>query len=239
MKPKLVCLTGLLCDELVWQEVAKRLEAIADVSIISFAGFDDLTAMAQHVLEQVHGEFALAGHSMGARVALEVYRLAPERVTHLALLNTGVHPKSEKEVPGRIRLLELAQEQGTKALAVDWLRPMMSSKGLSNSALMVKLVGMVSAYSVEQFAGQINALLNRPNAQAILATITVPTLLLSGTEDTWSPAAQHQAMQESITGSELVVVEGVGHMAPVEDPEKVAVAMQAWLEKGSEAYEKR
>ncbi|RDL43758.1 alpha/beta hydrolase [Marinomonas piezotolerans] len=237
MKAKLVCLTGLLCDELVWQGVAERLETIADVNIISFAGFDDLTLMAQHVLEKVQGDFALAGHSMGARVALEVYRLAPERVTHLALLNTGVHPKSEKEVPGRIRLLELAKEQGTEALAVDWLRPMMSPKGLKNSALMADLERMVSAYSVDQFVGQINALMNRPNAQAILTTITVPTLLLSGTEDSWSPAAQHQTMQEAIMGSELVVVEGAGHMAPVEDPDNVAAAMQAWLEKGSKSYE--
>lgn len=235
MKPRLVCLTGLLCDRLVWQGVAEQLEPIANVEIISFAGFDDLTAMAQSVLQQVEGEFALAGHSMGARVALEIYRLAPERVTHLALLNTGVHPKSDKEIPGRMRLLKLAQEQGTQALAVDWLRPMMSPQGLKNKALMVELEQMVIAYSVEQFAGQINALLNRPNAEAILPTITVPTLLLSGSEDTWSPAAQHQAMQQQIVNSELVVVEGVGHMAPVEDPVQVAKAIQHWLSQGNQA----
>lgn len=234
MKPRLVCLTGLLCDRLVWQGVAEQLESIAEVEIISFAGFDDLTVMAQFVLQQVEGEFALAGHSMGARVALEVYRLAPERITHLALLNTGVHPKSEQEIPGRMRLLKLAQEQGMQALAVAWLRPMMSAKGLESKALMAELEKMVSAYSVEQFAGQINALLNRPNAEAILTRIAVPTLLLSGTEDTWSPAAQHQAMQQQIADSELVVVEGVGHMAPVEDPEQVAKAMQHWLSQRSQ-----
>lgn len=234
MKPTLVCLTGLLCDQVVWRDVAQKLDNVANVEIISFAGFDDLTAMAQHVLQQVTGPFALAGHSMGARVALEIYRLAPERITHLALMNTGVHPKSEKEIPGRMRLLKLAQEQGTEALAVDWLRPMMSPKGLSNKALMTELEQMVSTYSVEQFEGQIHALLNRPNAEAILPTITVPTLLLSGTEDTWSPAAQHQTMQQHIADSELVVVEGVGHMAPAEDPEQVAQAMKGWLNKGRE-----
>lgn len=235
MKPRLVCLTGLLCDRLVWQEVARQLESVADVEIISFAGFDDLTAMAESVLLQEEGAFALAGHSMGARVALEIYRLAPERITHLALMNTGVHPKSDKEIPGRMRLLKLAQEQGTSALAVDWLRPMMSPKGLQNTALMTALEQMVSAYSVEQFAGQIKALLNRPNAEAILPTITAPTLLLSGTEDTWSPVEQHQTMQERIANSELVVVDGVGHMAPVEDPIQVAKAMKHWLSKGSQA----
>lgn len=235
MKPKLVCLTGLLCDRFVWQEVAEQLQSIADVEVISFAGFDDITVMAQHVLKQVEGEFALAGHSMGARVALEVYHLEPNRITHLALLNTGVHPRSDKEVPGRMRLLELAQEHGTKALAKDWLHPMMSHQSLKNNVLIEKLERMVSAYSFDDFSKQINALLNRPNAEAVLSSVTVPTLLLSGTEDSWSPVSQHEAMQKKVERSELVVINDVGHMAPVEAPVEVAAAMRHWLSERSRA----
>lgn len=229
-KPKLVCLTGLLCDQLVWQPAASRLAPIANVQIISFAGFDNLTLMARHVLRTVEGDFALAGHSMGGRVALEIYRLAPERITHLALMNTGVHPKSDKEVPGRMRLLALAKQQGISVLTTEWLRPMMSPNGLANEALMNDLEQMVCRYSVEDFEKQITALLNRPNAEHILSTISVPTLLLSGTEDSWSPVSQHQTIQAQIADSELVVVAGGGHMAPVECPDQVAAAMQIWLQ---------
>ena len=230
-RPKLVCLAGLLCDQRMWQKVAAQLENDADVEIISFAGFDDLTDMARSVLSSIEGDFALAGHSMGGRVALEIYSLAPQRVTRLALLNTGVHPKSEKEIPGRMRLIEAAKTSGTSILVTQWLIPMMSPKGLNNANLMSDLTKMVESYSVEDFEKQINALINRPDAEALLSQISVPTLLLSGSQDTWSPVAQHQAIQQHIIGSELVVIDEVGHMAPAEDPEKVAAALHSWLQK--------
>jgi len=230
-RPKLVCLAGLLCDQRMWQNVASQLEKDANVEIMSFAGFDDLTEMARFVLSSVEGDFALAGHSMGGRVALEIYRLAPQRVTHLALLNTGVHPKSDKEIPGRIRLIDLAKQHGMALLADEWLVPMMSPKGLENRSLMESLEKMVMAYSVEDFEKQIQALINRPDAESQLANISVPTLLLSGTQDTWSPVAQHQVIQQKITGSELVVIDDAGHMAPVEQPENVAAALHSWLQK--------
>jgi pimeloyl-ACP methyl ester carboxylesterase len=230
-RPKLVCLAGLLCDQRMWQNVAAQLENDADVEIISFAGFDDLTDMARSVLSSIEGDFALAGHSMGGRVALEIYRLAPQRITRLALLNTGVHPKSDKEIPGRIRLIEAAKTSGISVLAAQWLIPMMSPKGLNNAKLMADLTKMVESYSVEDFEKQIHALINRPNAEALLSQISVPTLLLSGSQDTWSPAVQHQAIQQQIIGSELVVIDDAGHMAPAEDPENVAAALHTWLQK--------
>ncbi|WP_157959151.1 alpha/beta fold hydrolase [Marinomonas shanghaiensis] len=229
-KPTLVCLAGLLCDQRIWKNIATQLEKEADVKIISFAGFDDLTAMAQHVLSSIEGDFALAGHSMGGRVALEIYRLAPQRVTHLALLNTGVHPKSDKEIPGRMRLIDVATTSGMSALAEQWLTPMMSPKGRNNEELMATLRQMVESYSLEDFKKQIHALIHRPNAEAQLAQISVPTLLLSGAEDTWSPVDQHKEMQDNISGSELVVIEDAGHMAPVEEPTKVAQALKRWLQ---------
>ncbi|MBU2237103.1 MAG: alpha/beta hydrolase, partial [Gammaproteobacteria bacterium] len=193
--------------------------------------FDDLTDMARSVLSSIEGDFALAGHSMGGRVALEIYRLAPQRVTRLALLNTGVHPKSDKEIPGRMRLIEAAKTSGTSILVTQWLIPMMSPKGLNNANLMADLTKMVESYSVEDFEKQIHALINRPDAEALLSQISVPTLLLSGSQDTWSPVVQHQAIQKHIIGSELVVIDDAGHMAPAEDPENVAAALHSWLKK--------
>lgn len=230
-RPKLVCLAGLLCDQRIWQNVASQLADEVDVEIMSFAGFDDLTDMARSVLSNVEGDFALAGHSMGGRVALEIYRLAPQRITRLALLNTGIHPKSDTEIPGRMRLIDAAKTSGMSILATQWLVPMMSSKGINNAELMCDLRQMVMSYSVEDFEKQIHALINRPNAEALLSTISVPTLLLSGTEDTWSPVSQHQKIQQHIAGSELVVIDGAGHMAPTEDPINVAKALKAWLQK--------
>src|SRR5665213_2333631 len=81
MKQPLLLLSGLLCDETIWADIPERLAEIADVRIVSFRGYSSIGAMAAHALDGAPERFAVAGHSMGGRVALEIVRLAPDRVT--------------------------------------------------------------------------------------------------------------------------------------------------------------
>lgn len=228
-KTPLVLLCGLLCDQRIWLPIAEHLDDIAESHIFSFAGFDSIEAMASHVLENIPGKFALAGHSMGGRVALEVYKQAPHRVSHLALLNTGVHPKRESEVPGRQKLLDLAEAKGMADVCDAWLPPMMGPEGLQNEALMDDLKNMVTSHTPNQFNGEIQALLNRPEAESVLASVVVNTLLLSSEHDAWSPISQHRDMQALVPHSRLVGIDNAGHMSTVEAPEAVAIAMRQWL----------
>jgi pimeloyl-ACP methyl ester carboxylesterase len=225
---RLILTAGLLCDATIWNPVAERLGDPDPVTIRSFDGFSSITTMARALLADAPERFALAGHSMGARIALEVVRLAPERVTRLALLNTGVHPTRPDEAEKRGRLVALAREQGMAALADVWLPPMMGS-GIDDAALMVELRAMVERQTPESFAGQIAALLDRPDAESVLASVAVPTLLIAATADQWSPIAQHEAMRALLPSAQLVVVQGAGHMAPVEAPDAVAIAFEEWL----------
>ena len=82
--------------------------------------------MARMVLSTAPQRFALAGHSMGGRVALEIMRLAPERVARLALLDTGCHAllqgaDGDPERQARARLTDLAQGEGMRAMAQNWI----------------------------------------------------------------------------------------------------------------------
>jgi len=222
-------LCGLLCDETIWADIPSRLASIAHARIMSFAGFTSITGMADQVLAAAPPRFAVAGHSMGGRVALEVWRQAPERVTALALLNTGVHPPRESEFESRALLVRLARRHGMAALADEWLPPMMGASSDRVAQVMPALKAMVQRSTVESFAGQINALLQRPDARPVLPSITVPTLLLSGTNDTWSSLSQHADMQRSVPRSTLVEIAGAGHMSPIERPDAVARALKGWL----------
>ena len=119
MKQPLLLLSGLLCDETVWADIPERLADVAEVRILSFGGFSSIAAMAAHVLAVAPERFALAGHSMGGRVALEAVRSARSRLAGLALLNTGVHTVRDGEPQSRGRLLRLAYEKGMSALAAE------------------------------------------------------------------------------------------------------------------------
>ncbi len=92
-RPTLALLPGLLCDEAVWAPQCESLSPHAHCVVPDYAVAGSLQAMAEAVLEQLPpGPFAVAGHSMGGRIALELMRRVPERVERLALLDTGTHP---------------------------------------------------------------------------------------------------------------------------------------------------
>jgi pimeloyl-ACP methyl ester carboxylesterase len=225
----LLLLSGLLCDETVWLDAAQDLKSSADVRIAWFPGFDSIQAMAEHVLRIAPQQFLVAGHSMGGRVALEVFRQAKERVLGLALLNTGVHPLRAGEIESRGRLVKLAKERGMSAVAADWLPPMMGASRARAAQVMPKLQEMVARQTAESFAAQTKALLERPDAVGVLSMINVPTLLASGIADTWSPLTQHQEIRRQISEATLVAIDDAGHMAPAEQPHAVAAAMSEWI----------
>jgi pimeloyl-ACP methyl ester carboxylesterase len=229
MKQSAVLLSGLLCDESFWSDIPQRLAAVADCQVVSFCGFTSISAMAQHVLDIAPARFAVAGHSMGGRVALEIFRAAPRRITGLALLNTSVHAVRDGEPQSRSLLLRVAQEQGMSALADEWLPPMMGSDAARAAELMPRLRAMIQRFTAQAYAGQINAMLNRPEVLSLLPSIAVPTLLLSGSDDEWSPVSQQQSIRRRIPHAMLFEIHGAGHMAPLERPHEVAVALREWL----------
>lgn len=229
MSENVFMLSGLLCDDTVWRGFSHRLEERIRVSLIEFSDFDDLSLMAESVLDIAPATFALVGHSMGARVALEIYRKAPERIERLALLDTGVHPRKPNEAESRQKLVELAFEQGMAALAQVWLPPMVHPSFAQNDEAMKPLSDMVKRMTPEIYARQVKALLSRPDANSVLSKITCPTLVGVGQDDAWSPYDQHLHIAQQIPDSQLITFEQSGHMAPFEAPMQVEAAIRAWL----------
>ena len=231
-------LPGLMCDADVWAPQVQALAGRAECVVPAWGLHASLTRMAEQVLQQAPTErFALAGHSMGGRVALEVCRLAPDRVERVALLDTGCLPKppgeaGERERAGRMGLLALAQTEGMRAMGRQWARGMVHPDRL-DSPLFDRILAMIERSSPEQFAAQINALLNRPDATAVLATLACPVLVLCGRQDTWSTVAQHEAivgqLQMAVPDVRLAVLEDCGHMCTLEQPGAVSAALGDWL----------
>lgn len=232
-KAPLLLLPGLLCDHAAWDATAALLPQY-DCRVPSWGLRDSIGAMAEHVLASTpEKHFALAGHSMGGRIALEVVRRAPERVTHLALLDTGYQalPQGEaadKERAGRYALLERARNEGMRAMGQQWATGMVHPDQLG-TALFQSILSMIERSNAEQFDAQIRALLGRPEATLQLVQILCPTLVLVGRQDAWSPLARHEEMTNLIPDAELAVIEHSGHMSTMEQPQAVADAMRQWL----------
>lgn len=250
-KPVVYLLPGLMCDEAVWEHQASALAPYAEVRIPVFRGFNSLRAMAQHVLDDAPEQFSVVGHSMGGRVALEVMAMvleqdgvfphpegqlnrtrdnnAGKRIQHFAVMDSGAHPVQHGERAKRQILLDAAAHKGLQAVADAWILPMLYSGHHADQALITSITDMILRNSVEDYRGQVTALLGRTDQQLLLPLIPHRTWLVCGEADTWSPVGQHQDMQQLLGRSELRVIPEAGHMSTMEQPELVSQVLLEWI----------
>ena len=226
----LLFLPGLICDARVF---APQLAAFADARAIDGYGTaDSLAEMARRALAFADREgaerFDLFGHSMGGRVALELFRLAPDRVRRLALASTGVHSLGVDEPDKRHALKAIGHERGFEALVDTWLPPMVAEANRARPELYGPMRQMSLDAGQAVFDAQIAALLGRSEQESLLPQISCPALVMTGELDRWSPPARHETIAAAIPDSTLVIVPGAGHMLPLEAPEAVNSAIAAW-----------
>ena len=225
---------GLLCDATVWAHQIAALTPDYDVRVPDLTACSSIADMAATVLSDAPPRFAIAGHSMGARVTLAVMARAPDRISRIALLDTGVHPAAPGEAASRAAMLEISATQGMHALARHWLPPMVMDGALERApGLRAKLFDMVERMSPAIHRNQITALLGRPDARPLLGMIACPVLVGVGEHDRWSPPEQHEAITAAIPHARYVVFPDSGHMAPMEHPDAVTAALGEWMAIGA------
>jgi pimeloyl-ACP methyl ester carboxylesterase len=230
LRETLYLVPGLLCDATVWAHQVAILGGDYDIRIPDLTTQTTIGDMAATILTDAPPSFSIAGHSMGARVALEVLARTPGRVRRIALLDTGVHPAAPEEETARAEMLRISAAQGMRALADRWLPPMVMDGALErDSTLRSKLYAMVERMSPTIHRNQISALLGRPDARTVLGSIDCPALVGVGDHDRWSPPSQHEAIAAAIPHARYIVFPGSGHMAPMENHEAVTAALVEWM----------
>ncbi|MFO1284494.1 MAG: alpha/beta fold hydrolase [Burkholderiales bacterium] len=230
----LLLLPGLLCDTAAWSAVMARLPRAIRARVPAYGDARRLDEMAVRVLADAPPRFSLAGHSMGGRVALEIVRLAPDRVRRLALLDTGHRARpageaGENEARHRMALVGLARERGMRAMGREWVRGMVHPARLDDASLMDAILDMIERSTPERYAAQTEALLARPDCGDVLRRVGVPTLVGCGRDDRWSPPDRHREIAALVGGARLALFDDCGHMAPMERPDAVATALTGWL----------
>ena len=231
----LLLVPGLMCDHASWAPMLPYLNPHIAHTTIDHGDADSLVAMAERILENAPAVFDLAGHSMGGRVALEVMRLAPRRVRRLALLGTGYRAKESgeagaEELRKRQVLLDIARTQSVRAMAIEWVKPMVAPSRLSDTVFVEQIITMICRKSEDIFKRQIKALIERPDASDVLSQVQIPTLVMAGAFDSWATPAQHQEIANHIPAKpEVAVVAPSGHMMMMEEPQLVAQQLNQWL----------
>ncbi|MEM6898849.1 MAG: alpha/beta hydrolase [Pseudomonadota bacterium] len=230
MARSLVFLPGFMCDERLF---APQMKTLSKRGIACSVG--DLTCgasierMAEQVLANVPKRFALAGLSMGGIVAFEICKQAPERVSHLALLNTTARADAagaaRKKQLGRVAAgeLDLVLKEDLKP---QYLAPM----NRTPERLRV-LEAMGIDLGEDVFCRQTMALTIRESYLDFASQLLCPTLLLAGAEDTVCPVDRHEEIATRIPQAVLRVLDNCGHISTLEQPDAVSEAITDLLAK--------
>ena len=225
----LILIPGMMCDARMWGGLPA---ALPPQSVTHFlpTGAETMADLAQAFLQKAPPRFALAGLSMGGILAMEVLAQAPERVERLALLDTN--PLAERpEVQAR-RAPQIARALTGDLAGVmrDEMTPNYLAKGPGKTQLLDLCLDMALTLGPQVFATQSRALRDRADRQATLAAFKGPALVLMGAEDRLCPRDRHDLMHRLMPQSRLVVIDGAGHLPPLERPDETTAALRRWLE---------
>jgi pimeloyl-ACP methyl ester carboxylesterase len=174
---------------------------------------------------------ALAGLSMGGYVAMNYARKYPQTLRGLVLVDTKDAADNAEQRENRNRMIEVARSKGSAAIAEMMIGKMLSPDTLEHRPAQVQaLRAMMEACPAETIAHALAALRDRPDMTEELAKIAVPTLIIVGDADAITPPAVAEGMKKRIAGSQLALIRGAGHMAPMEQASQVNRAMRQFLE---------
>jgi len=221
-KIPLLLLSGLLSNQSLWAHQIKYLEDIASIQVIS-SEENTPEKMVGAILEKAPPLFALAGHSMGGWLSLEIMRVVPSRVTKLCLLNTTARSDSEEKRKKRKEMISDAQKGRFESCVVE-----IADKLVFNPLVKRGVEKMFREVGKEVFIHQEQAMLQRRETQSVLQAIRCPTLVIHASHDANFSSEEHLELAQ-IPDAKLAIVEDSGHMSPIEMPQAVTALLRFWL----------
>lgn len=223
----LVLLPGMMCDERLF---APQIDEFEGVVVYTSVVEDSITSMAQNILNKAPKTFELAGLSMGGIVAMEVVRLAPERVTHLALMDTNHLAEIDAVKQARAPQIEAAKLGRLENVMREEMKPRYLAEGPNKGRILDICMEMAMDLGADAFVNQSVALMNRRDQSDTLSKLSCPVLVLCGKHDQLCPVSRHEEIATITPNSTLEIIENAAHLPTLENPPQTTAAMRRWLE---------
>lgn len=190
---------------------------------------DNIVDMAKEALSDTHGLIVPIGLSMGGYIALEMAKMAPERISGLVVMDSNAHSEKTSRQQERLAekaLLETGRYQGlTKAGA----RKMLSASSFQNTELVSRVIAMAKEPGFAVYEAQQKAIISRSDHTETLARLTCPVLFMVGEEDNITPPQTHRHMAEVTPLAKLIEIAGAGHLITMEKPDEVNTHLDRFL----------
>jgi len=177
------------------------------------------------------GRAVFIGVSIGGYVLFEFWRSFRGRVAALGLCNTKAQADTPEGRAGRLQAAAAVMEQGVEPFFQSMVSKLLGETTRTTRPDLVDgALRMMRKMSAEDVAMVQRGMAERPDSVETLKTINVPTLILTGAEDTLTGRPEAELMRQRISGSQMSVVAKAGHYSPWEQPEEVGKMIRQFVE---------
>lgn len=173
------------------------------------------------------------GNSWGGMIGGTFAALYPDRLDRAVLMNCTASKAGVAQKMQYAALVRLATALGgiRPPLTRSAIRAFLGPTTLRTRPDAVDTVrANVQSVNTDSVRWAVRSVVSaRPDQRALLARVTSPVLVVAGAEDATFPVAETRAMADSIPGSSFTVLDGVAHLAALEDPARVNELLDAFL----------
>ncbi len=173
------------------------------------------------LLDQIEiGRALFVGLSMGGLVAMEIGLAYPERAYGLVLAATTAAPVTPEEAAARQAVAADLEQNGMLTVALEMAGRLFGAEARRTPAVVLSVFEMMITAQPKGAAAALRGRAARPDYSSLLPSLQVPALVVAGDEDAYSTASVTKELVESLREPEVVLLEGIGHLPNLEDPER-------------------
>ena len=170
------------------------------------------------------------GLSMGGSIGWEFFDRHRARLKALIACDARAQGDTPGGQDARYKLIDRVLREGPEFVSTTMPERLFSSRTRSERPdIVADVQEVIRRTHPEGIAAGARALAERPDRRSLLSRIDVPALLIVGEDDVISTVDEMRSMAAAIPGAEFVAVPGAGHMAPLEDPKAVNLAIARFL----------
>lgn len=215
-----------------WRVIAPDLRGYGESTVVpGMTTIDVFARDLANLLDHLGVErIVLGGLSMGGQIVMDFYRQFPDRVRALLLADTFAAGETEEGRRRRNAIADRLLREGMAAYADEELPKMVAPHNIEAlPAVAEHVLGMMRTTPPEGAAAALRGRAERPDYVELLAKISVPTLVVVGREDTYTPVSDAELLHEHIPDSRLVIIEGAAHLPNLERESEFNEALGAFL----------